>query len=107
MANDRRLIFHPRLEDLVALAFFVLNLGFRLVFRGAAHANLSPANVLIIVPAMSLLLAKELIHYFVAGKTGVVCFFCRPARLHTALLGDRQRLVPVSGDIVDVLLALG
>jgi membrane-associated phospholipid phosphatase len=69
MANDRRLIFHPRLEDLVALAFFVLNLGFRLVFRGASHANLSPADVLIVVPAMSLLLAKELIHYFVAGKT--------------------------------------
>lgn len=68
MANDRRLILNPRLEDLVALAFFALNLGIRLVFRRDAHANLSPANVLIIVPAMSLLLAKELIHYFVAGK---------------------------------------
>jgi membrane-associated phospholipid phosphatase len=68
MANNRRLILHPRLEDLVALAFFALNLGFHLFFRGAAHTNLSPADVLIIVPAMTLLLAKELIHYFVAGK---------------------------------------
>jgi len=68
MANDRRFILHPRLEDLVALAFFGLNLGFRLVFRGAARTNLSPADVLIIVPAMSLLLAKELIQYFEAGK---------------------------------------
>ena len=68
MANNRRLIFHPRLEDLVALAFFVLSLGYHAVFRGAAHTSLSPADVLIIIPAMSLLLAKELIHYFVAGK---------------------------------------
>jgi membrane-associated phospholipid phosphatase len=68
MANNRRLIIHPRLEDLVALAFFLLNLCFRLISRGAAHTNLSPADVLIIIPAMTLLLAKELIHYFVAGK---------------------------------------
>jgi len=68
MANNRRLIIHPRLEDLVALAFLLLNLCFRLIFSGAAHINLSPADVLIIIPAMTLLLAKELVHYFVAGK---------------------------------------
>ena len=70
MANNRRLIIHPRLEDLVALAFFLLNLCFRLIFRGAAHTNLNPADVLIIIPAVTLLLAKELVHYFVAGKKG-------------------------------------
>jgi len=68
MANNRRLIIHPRLEDLVALAFFLLNLCFRVIFRGAAHTNLRPADVLIIIPAMTLLLGKELVHYFVAGK---------------------------------------
>ena len=68
MANSRRLIIHPRLEDLVALAFFLLNLCFRVVFRASAHTNLGPADVLIIIPAMTLLLAKELVHYFVAGK---------------------------------------
>jgi membrane-associated phospholipid phosphatase len=68
MANNRRLIIHPRLEDLVALAFFLLNLCFQVIFREAAHTNLSPADVLIIIPAMTLLLGKELVHYFVAGK---------------------------------------
>jgi membrane-associated phospholipid phosphatase len=68
MANNRRLIIHPRLEDLVALAFFLLILCFRLIFRGAGHINLSPADVLIIIPAMTLLLGKELVQYFVGGK---------------------------------------
>ena len=68
MANKRRLIIRSRLEDLVALAFFSLNLVLRVIFRGVGHANLSPADVLIIIPAMTLLLAKELVHYFVVGK---------------------------------------
>jgi membrane-associated phospholipid phosphatase len=68
MANNRRLIIHSRLEDLVALVFFLLNLALRVIFRVAGHTNLSPADVLIIIPAMTLLLAKELVHYFVAGK---------------------------------------
>src|SRR5271157_4182198 len=68
MVSNRRLIIHPRLEDLVALAFFLLNLALRVIFRGTQHANLSPADVLIIIPAMTLLLAKELVHYFAVGK---------------------------------------
>ena len=68
MPNSHRLMIRLRLEDVVALAFFVLNLLLRVIFRGAAHANLSPADVLIIIPAMTLLLGKELVHYFVVGK---------------------------------------
>jgi membrane-associated phospholipid phosphatase len=67
MASNYRLIVRARLEDLVALAFFLLNLTLRLISRGAGHASLSPADVLIIIPAMTLLLAKELVHYFLVG----------------------------------------
>jgi membrane-associated phospholipid phosphatase len=68
MASNRRLIIHPRLEDLVALVFFLINLALRVLLRGARHAGLGPADVLIIIPAVTLLLAKELVHYFVVGK---------------------------------------
>jgi membrane-associated phospholipid phosphatase len=68
MASNRRLIIRPRLEDLVALAFFLINLALRVVFRGADHTSRGPADVLIIIPAVTLLLAKELVHYFVFGK---------------------------------------
>jgi len=68
MASNLRLNIRARMEDLVALAFFALNLAFRLLARGARHSNPSPAGVLIIIPAMTLLLGKELVHYFMAGK---------------------------------------
>jgi membrane-associated phospholipid phosphatase len=68
MASNRRLIIRLRLEDLVALAFFLINLALRVLFRGAEHTGLGPADVLIIIPAVTLLLAKELVHYFVVGK---------------------------------------
>jgi hypothetical protein len=68
MASEGRLTFRLRLEDAVALAFFLINLGLRIFLRGFRHANLSPADVLVIVPAVCLLLAKEFIHYFLAGK---------------------------------------
>lgn len=57
-----------RLEDVIALAFFLINLGMRLVFRGLERHSLSPADVLIIIPAVALLMAKELVHYFWAGR---------------------------------------
>jgi membrane-associated phospholipid phosphatase len=67
MANNR-LTFHLRLEDLVALTFFLLTLLLRLFFRGFERHNLSPADVLIIIPAVALLLGKELANYFISGK---------------------------------------
>jgi len=68
MANNGRLTLRLRLEDFVALAFFLINLLLRLIFRGLERRNLSPADVLIIIPAVALLMAKELVHYFVAGR---------------------------------------
>lgn len=64
----RRLTLALRLEDVVALVFFVLVLVVKIVFREVRQENVSPADVLIIIPAVSLLLAKELVHYFVAGR---------------------------------------
>ncbi len=63
-----RFIFNARLEDLVALAFFVFNLMVRLIFHGFDLQNYSPSDVLIIIPALTLLLAKEVVYYFMAGK---------------------------------------
>jgi len=68
MTNSARLRFHLRLEDVVALAFFLFYLVLQAIFHGIAGSDYSPADVLIIIPAVSLLLAKELIHYFVKGN---------------------------------------
>jgi len=68
MTSKARVTFHVRLEDLVALVFFLLNFFLRLIFRGLEHDNFSPADVLIIIPAVTLLLAKEMVHYFVSAK---------------------------------------
>ncbi len=70
MTSSSHLTFHVRLEDLVALTFFLLNLLLRIIFRGLKGGNFSPADVLIIIPAVTLLLAKEMVHYFMAAKPG-------------------------------------
>jgi membrane-associated phospholipid phosphatase len=68
MHSNQRLNLSFRLEDLVALTFFFICLMVQVVFREVRGLTLSPADVLIIIPAMALLLAKELVHYFVLGK---------------------------------------
>jgi membrane-associated phospholipid phosphatase len=70
MTSSPRLTLHVRLEDLVALTFFLLNLLLRIIFRGLGGGNFSPADVLIIIPAVTLLVAKEMVHYFMAGRRG-------------------------------------
>src|SRR5690348_9165269 len=64
MNSDGKVELSVRLEDAVALAFFLLNLLMKLIFSELRGANLSPADVLIIIPAVALLMAKELVHYF-------------------------------------------
>ncbi len=71
MPSEPRVVLRLRLEDAVALAFFLINLAVRITFRGLERRNVSPADVLIIIPAVSLLVAKELVHYFVSGKQSV------------------------------------
>ncbi len=68
MSSSPRLTLHVRLEDLVALVFFLLTFLLRIIFHGLGGENFSPADVLIIIPSVTLLLAKELVHYFMAGK---------------------------------------
>jgi len=68
MHSNQRLTLPFRLEDLVALAFFLVCLAVQIVFREVRGLTLSPGDVLIIIPAMALLLGKELVHYFVIGK---------------------------------------
>ena len=64
MSSEGKLDLHLRLEDAVALVFFLLNLLMKLIFSEVRGENLSPADVLIIIPAVALLMAKELVHYF-------------------------------------------
>ncbi|PYV20876.1 MAG: hypothetical protein DMG24_21355 [Acidobacteria bacterium] len=66
--KDRHFTLRLRLEDVVALVFFLLTLAMKIFFRELRQENVSPADVLIIIPAVSLLLSKELVHYFVAGS---------------------------------------
>ncbi len=69
MPSDSRVSLHLRLEDLVALTFFIFTFSLRLLVQGFRFVNLSPADVLVIIPAVTLLLAKEFVHYFlVAGR---------------------------------------
>ena len=69
MPSSTRVSFRLRLEDVVALTFFLINLAMRIFARGVRHSNLNPADVLVIIPAVSLLLAKEIVHYFfTAGR---------------------------------------
>jgi membrane-associated phospholipid phosphatase len=69
MPSSTRVPLRLRLEDVVALTFFLVNLAMRIFVRGVRHSNLHPADVLVIIPAVSLLLAKELVHYFfTAGR---------------------------------------
>lgn len=67
-AAAKRVTLRLRLEDAVALLFFLLTLSVRIVFRELRHNTVSPADVLIIIPAVTLLLAKELVHYFLGNK---------------------------------------
>jgi membrane-associated phospholipid phosphatase len=71
MPSSSRLPLRLRLEDVVALTFFLITLAVRVLLRGIRHSNLNPADVLVIIPAVSLLLAKELVHYFLTSRREV------------------------------------
>jgi len=68
MLSDGRLVFRLRLEDLVALTFFLITFSIRMLVQGFRQVELSPADVLVIIPAVTLLVAKEIVHYFVASR---------------------------------------
>ncbi len=68
MPSDGRLILRFRLEDIIALIFFLAYLVVAVAFRGVRRENLSPGDVLIIIPAVALLLVKEVTHHFMSGE---------------------------------------
>ncbi len=68
MHSSERLTLPFRLEDFVALIFFFICLVVQIIFREVRGLPPSPAGVLIIIPAVALLLAKELVHYFFVGR---------------------------------------
>ena len=84
MPSDGRISVQLRLEDVVALTFFLLTFSLRLLVQGFRYVNLSPADVLVIIPAVTLLLAKEFVHYFwaagrkPAAESGGLGDFVRP-----------------------------
>jgi membrane-associated phospholipid phosphatase len=68
MRSNARVAFRLRLEDLVALTFFILTFSIRMLVEGFRQVEVSPADVLIIIPAVALLIAKEIVHYFVVSR---------------------------------------
>lgn len=69
MSSESRLFLRIRLEDAVALAFFLVYIILAVFFRELRHQPASSINILIVIPAVCLLLAKEITHNFVSGKT--------------------------------------
>jgi membrane-associated phospholipid phosphatase len=58
-----------RLEDVIALGFFLAYLAVLLIFRDAHAGMLNPADVEVIAPAVLLLFGKEIVHSLVSGKS--------------------------------------
>jgi membrane-associated phospholipid phosphatase len=57
-----------RLEDVIAAVFFCVVLTIKIIFRQLRYQTISPADVLIIIPAVAILLGKELAQYFIGSK---------------------------------------
>ncbi|MGH9451536.1 MAG: phosphatase PAP2 family protein [Terriglobia bacterium] len=57
-----------RLEDAVALLFFLIILALEVLFRGLRGQRLDPSDVMVVIPAIVLILAKEAANHFIAGR---------------------------------------
>jgi len=68
MLNSRCFTARLRLEDFFALLFFLCYLVIIALFRSMRHSVVHPADILIIIPAVCLLMTKEIVHYFFSGK---------------------------------------
>ena len=83
MENSRPLRVRLRLEDTIALSFFLLTLIITLVLRPLRQGSVRPQDVMVIVPSIFALLLKEVVHYFISrrGRSdggGAVLAFLRP-----------------------------
>jgi membrane-associated phospholipid phosphatase len=64
------LILGFRVEDIIALLFFLINISLEIFFRELRGKPLDASDVMIVISAVALILAKELANHFVAGDGG-------------------------------------
>src|SRR5487761_147930 len=67
MPNESSVKLDFRLEDAIALLFFIINLALEILFRKLRGLSMDPSDVMIVIPAVALLLAKEVVNYFITG----------------------------------------
>lgn len=67
MPNESSMTLDFRLEDVIALLFFLINLLLEICFRELRGQSMDPSDVMIVIPAVALLLAKEVVNYFIGG----------------------------------------
>ncbi|MGH9358499.1 MAG: phosphatase PAP2 family protein [Candidatus Acidiferrales bacterium] len=67
MPNEDSVKLDFRLEDAVALIFFLINVALEIFFRKLRGQSFDASDVMIVIPAVALLLAKEVVNYFIAG----------------------------------------
>ncbi|MGH9470382.1 MAG: phosphatase PAP2 family protein [Terriglobia bacterium] len=68
MPSENSLTLRFRLEDVVALLFFSIDIILEVFFRELRGQPLDPSDVMIVIPAVALLLAKEVANYFIGSK---------------------------------------
>src|SRR5487761_34584 len=66
MPNESSVKLDFRLEDAIALLFFII-LALEILFRKLRGLSMDPSDVMIVIPAVALLLAKEVVNYFITG----------------------------------------
>ncbi len=67
MPNEASVTLDFRVEDAIALLFFLINMALELFFRKLRGQSFDASDVMIVIPAVALLLAKEVVNYFIAG----------------------------------------
>ncbi|MGH9326759.1 MAG: phosphatase PAP2 family protein [Terriglobia bacterium] len=68
MLNENSLTLGLRLEDIVALLFFLIDIVLEVCFRELRGQPLDPSDVMIVIPAVALLVAKEVVNYFISSN---------------------------------------
>jgi membrane-associated phospholipid phosphatase len=68
LVTSSELTIRFRVEDIVALLFFSINILLELVFRGLRGKPLAASDIMIVIPAVALILVKDGFDCFVQGN---------------------------------------
>lgn len=68
MPDQNELALGFRVEDIIALLFFLIIIFFELLFRAFRGQPLDPSDVMVVIPAVALILAKEVANHFIGGE---------------------------------------